>query len=34
MVGWKLADWEIALRRMGRQKARAQQRLVLLAQAH
>ena len=26
MVGWKLADWEIALRRMGRHKVRMQRR--------
>ena len=26
MVGWKLADWEIALRMLGRRKVRAAQR--------
>jgi hypothetical protein len=28
MVGWKLADWEIALRMVGKQKARAHQRFT------
>ena len=28
MVGWKLADWEIALRMLGRRKARAKRRLL------
>jgi hypothetical protein len=28
MVGWKLADWEIALRMMGKQKARAHRRFT------
>ena len=33
MVGWKLADWEIALRMMGKRKARAQRRVTQHASA-